>query len=110
MKARICLPGTIFKRLGDSVTSSTRIGFSVHTTGRSHILHGVTLHVQPGEVVGLLGRNGVGKSTNLWLAILFGLGGAAGAALFGRVFLPEHSGRLADHPDGGSASAWSWRC
>jgi len=36
----------------------------VHTHyGKSHILHGVTLHVGPGEVVGLLGRNGVGKST-----------------------------------------------
>jgi branched-chain amino acid transport system ATP-binding protein len=38
----------------------------VHTYyGKSHILHGVTLHVGPGEVVGLLGRNGVGKSTTL---------------------------------------------
>jgi branched-chain amino acid transport system ATP-binding protein len=38
----------------------------VHTYyGKSHILHGVTLHVAPGEVVGLLGRNGVGKSTTL---------------------------------------------
>ena len=33
--------------------------------GDSHILHGVSLEVQPGEVVGLLGRNGVGKSTTL---------------------------------------------
>ncbi|MBM3527683.1 MAG: ABC transporter ATP-binding protein [Alphaproteobacteria bacterium] len=33
--------------------------------GKSHILHGVTLHVGKGEVVGLLGRNGVGKSTTL---------------------------------------------
>jgi len=33
--------------------------------GKSHILHGVTLDVAPGEVVGLLGRNGVGKSTTL---------------------------------------------
>jgi len=33
--------------------------------GKSHVLHGVTLHVSPGEVVGLLGRNGVGKSTTL---------------------------------------------
>ena len=33
--------------------------------GKSHILHGVTLHVGRGEVVGLLGRNGVGKSTTL---------------------------------------------
>ncbi len=33
--------------------------------GKSHILDGVSLHVRPGEVVGLLGRNGVGKSTTL---------------------------------------------
>ena len=33
--------------------------------GKSHILDGVSLEVAPGEVVGLLGRNGVGKSTTL---------------------------------------------
>jgi branched-chain amino acid transport system ATP-binding protein len=39
---------------------------SVHTYyAKSHILHGVSLEVRPGEVVGLLGRNGVGKSTTL---------------------------------------------
>jgi branched-chain amino acid transport system ATP-binding protein len=38
----------------------------VHTHyGKSHILHGVSIGVAPGEVVGLLGRNGVGKSTTL---------------------------------------------
>jgi branched-chain amino acid transport system ATP-binding protein len=38
----------------------------VHTYyGKSHVLHGVTIDVGPGEVVGLLGRNGVGKSTTL---------------------------------------------
>jgi branched-chain amino acid transport system ATP-binding protein len=33
--------------------------------GKSHILHGVSVDVSRGEVVGLLGRNGVGKSTTL---------------------------------------------
>src|SRR5712692_8777710 len=38
----------------------------IHTYyGKSHILHGISLEVGPGEVVGLLGRNGVGKSTTL---------------------------------------------
>jgi branched-chain amino acid transport system ATP-binding protein len=38
----------------------------IHTFyGKSHILHGVSLTVGRGEVVGLLGRNGVGKSTTL---------------------------------------------
>jgi branched-chain amino acid transport system ATP-binding protein len=33
--------------------------------GESHILHQVSLDVHKGEVVGLLGRNGVGKTTTL---------------------------------------------
>jgi branched-chain amino acid transport system ATP-binding protein len=38
----------------------------IHTFyGKSHILHGVSIKVAAGEVVGLLGRNGVGKSTTL---------------------------------------------
>jgi len=38
----------------------------VHTYyGKSHVLYGVSLEVRRGEVVGLLGRNGVGKSTTL---------------------------------------------
>jgi len=38
----------------------------VHTYyGEAHILQGVTLRVNPGEVVTLIGRNGAGKTTTL---------------------------------------------
>jgi branched-chain amino acid transport system ATP-binding protein len=33
--------------------------------GKSHILHGVALDVRAGEIVSLLGRNGVGRSTTV---------------------------------------------
>ena len=33
--------------------------------GKSHVLHGLTLQLQQGEIVSLLGRNGVGRSTTL---------------------------------------------
>ena len=38
----------------------------IHTYyGKSHVLQGVSLGVEKGEIVALLGRNGVGKSTTL---------------------------------------------
>jgi branched-chain amino acid transport system ATP-binding protein len=33
--------------------------------GKSHVLHGVQMNVQPGEIVALLGRNGSGRSTTV---------------------------------------------
>ena len=33
--------------------------------GKSHVLHGVNLNVAEGEIVSLLGRNGVGRSTTV---------------------------------------------
>jgi branched-chain amino acid transport system ATP-binding protein len=39
---------------------------NIHTFyGKSHILHGVSMEMEKGEIVALLGRNGVGKSTTL---------------------------------------------
>ena len=54
--------------------------------GLSHVLQGVGLCVRPGEVVGLFGRNGVGKSTVIktiagWLKPSRGSVSFAGAAL-----------------------------
>jgi branched-chain amino acid transport system ATP-binding protein len=49
--------------------------------GKSHVLHGVSIHVGPGEVVGILGRNGVGKSTTL-KAILGLVRASAGRVVF----------------------------
>ncbi|WP_254538508.1 ABC transporter ATP-binding protein [Halomarina litorea] len=38
----------------------------VHTYyGQSHVLHGVSMDVEEGEIVALLGRNGAGKTTTL---------------------------------------------
>jgi len=42
--------------------------------GESHVLHGIDLQVQPGEVVTLLGRNGAGRTTTL--RAIMGLTGA----------------------------------
>ncbi len=56
--------------------------------GASHVLHGVDLCVQPGEIVSLLGRNGVGRSTTARaiMGLVHGSGSVRwhGAELLGR--------------------------
>jgi len=49
--------------------------------GESHILHGIDLHVNRGELVTLLGRNGSGRSTTL-KAILGLVGQRSGSIMF----------------------------
>jgi branched-chain amino acid transport system ATP-binding protein len=48
--------------------------------GRSHILQGVNLHIEKGEIVSLLGRNGVGRSTTC--KAIIGLVPAQGSILY----------------------------
>ena len=48
--------------------------------GKSHVLHGVDLHVGKGEIVSLLGRNGVGRSTTVKAAM--GMVSAEGSVRF----------------------------
>jgi branched-chain amino acid transport system ATP-binding protein len=50
--------------------------------GESHVLHGVNLHVDEGEVVTLLGRNGAGRTSTL--RAIMGLIGARKGSIKGR--------------------------
>ena len=49
--------------------------------GKSHVLHGVSMEVRPGEIVSLLGRNGSGRSTTV--KTIMGQVDAQGAIDFG---------------------------
>jgi len=48
--------------------------------GKSHVLHGVDLQIHKGEIVSLLGRNGVGRSTTA--KAIMGLVNCAGSVRF----------------------------
>lgn len=48
--------------------------------GKSHVLQGVSFAVRPGEIVALLGRNGVGRSTSI--KAIMGLVAAHGSVRF----------------------------
>ena len=52
--------------------------------GESHILHGVDFTLAPGEAVGLLGRNGMGKSTLLKSLVGVVTPRAGDVSVFGR--------------------------
>ncbi len=63
--------------------------------GESHVLHGVTFDVRPGEVVTLLGRNGVGKTTTL-KAIMGMIESRSGSVRFeGRELIKQPSDKIA---------------
>jgi len=63
--------------------------------GESHILHGVDFDIRPGEVVTLLGRNGVGKTTTL-KSIMGIVGRRTGSITFeGQELIDLSSNRIA---------------
>jgi branched-chain amino acid transport system ATP-binding protein len=60
--------------------------------GESHVLHGVSRHVEQGEVVTLLGRNGAGRTTTL-RALLGLVSSRAGSVMINgqeAIALPPH--------------------
>jgi branched-chain amino acid transport system ATP-binding protein len=63
--------------------------------GQSHILHGASLSIARGEAVGLLGRNGMGKTT--LIRTMLGLHRASGGriAIAGRDVTRERPDRIA---------------
>lgn len=65
--------------------------------GDSHVLHGVDLTAQPGEVVTLLGRNGAGRTSTL--RAVFGLTGSASGSVRvnGKEILGLPTHRIAQH-------------
>src|SRR5829696_4146422 len=56
----------------------------VKTYGRRRVVDGVGLHVEPGEVVGLLGANGAGKTTTFYMIIGLERANAGRITLAGR--------------------------
>ncbi len=56
--------------------------------GKSHVLHGVDLHVNKGEIVSLLGRNGVGRFSMEWHAVPRPRNGAIQRTSSGKSRLP----------------------
>jgi branched-chain amino acid transport system ATP-binding protein len=65
--------------------------------GESHILHGMSFDVNPGEVVTLLGRNGAGKTTTM-RAIMGMLADRKGSILYeGHELIRLKSNRIARH-------------
>src|SRR5829696_4006575 len=56
----------------------------VKAYGRRRVVDGVSLHVEPGEVVGLLGANGAGKTTTFYMIIGLERANAGRISLAGR--------------------------
>lgn len=69
--------------------------------GTAHILHGVSLRVEPGQIVCLVGRNGAGKTTSL-KTIMGVVPASAGAVTFGG----NRIDALAPHTIASKGIAW----
>src|SRR5206468_4558428 len=62
-RAPSLMPRDLSRGMSDGARSVLEVR-DVHTYyGESHVLHGVSLTVAPGQVVTILGRNGMGKTT-----------------------------------------------
>jgi branched-chain amino acid transport system ATP-binding protein len=64
--------------------------------GKSHVLHGVEMRIEKGEIVSLLGRNGVGRSTTA--KAIMGLVDCAGSVRFrGTELVGRKAFQIANH-------------
>src|SRR6187399_2018860 len=59
------LPDDRFKQLATDFRSTSMLAISdLHVAyGQSEVLHGLNIAVQPDEIVAIMGRNGMGKTT-----------------------------------------------
>ena len=64
--------------------------------GKSHVLHGVTMRIAPGEIVALLGRNGSGRSTTV-KAVMGLVEGSGSVRWGGRELLGLKAHQIAHH-------------
>ena len=64
--------------------------------GKSHVLHGVSMEVRPGEIVSLLGRNGSGRSTTV-KTIMGQVDGSGSIQFGGKELLGKKAYEIAHH-------------
>ena len=81
-------------------------GLIKHYRGRA-VANGVTLHIQPGEVVGLLGPNGAGKTTSF--SVMAGFLPVRQKKVFADTAhrVPVNPGSVGQPRDGDWRAAWS---
>jgi ATP-binding cassette subfamily B protein len=64
-------PTILNKATGDLHIENVSFGYSSDNAPQSPILHDISLHITPGEIIGIAGKTGCGKSTLIKLLMRF---------------------------------------